>query len=481
MTKHHIRRTPNLLPGVRAGVGGTASDAQAPEKPKGRLKGKARREAKAQKQAAEKAPVQESKTLEQPETKQKPAYPIQVSDFISLAEFIAKKPAVKVPGFFIGSLERATTLRAKHGSRTRAESGDQDPDQHASDQSHAHFLGVLKHTMKILEPLMPPPADSPPSQDTRLENRFGRLVVEEPSDSFQVSDGGPENNLSIKQAIEEGPRYDLKPDTSWQEEYLAASCLFTNISRLRGIVKSAWEAYLKGTDIGAVAIAINTAISFVRDLEEAFQTQYPEYLGYIKKVELFYYVQCRMGKHGKNWTEDPEAYELAEEIMLTTNHMIIALQDQVKPGRRLIFEPGQFGRQDKSIPWYAKSLQKRFKDDKLVLLEAFPDMQILANAPALTGKHLLCEDELLRGVRTMKRGDVMPVWPVFAFQCFLDAHHILGNDLDRSYNQLKHTSQSIRDSLVELKDFHTSSTMTAWPKQGDQLDEMLQIIEDWAE
>ncbi|KAL8691751.1 MAG: hypothetical protein Q9218_003100 [Villophora microphyllina] len=392
----------DLLPGVRAGVGGTASDAQAPEKSRGRLKGKARTEAKAQRTAVEKAPVQKLETFEQPQTKQKPAYP------------------------------------------TQAGSGQQGPDRHASDHSHAHFLGVLKHTITISAPLIPRPADSPPAQYTRLENGFSRLVVEEPSDSFQ-------------------------------------RLAFSPISLLRGLVKSAWEARLNGRDIRAVAIVINTAITFLRDLEEAFQTQFLENLGYVKKAELVHYIQCRMRNHDTDWTQDAEAYELAEEIMLTTNHVLTALQNQVEPGTSSIFKPDQFGRQDKSIPWYAKSHQEKFNDDELVLLEAFPDMQILTDVPALTGKHLLCEVELIRGVRTMKPGAVIPVLLVFALQYFLDAHHILGNHFDRSYNQSKHTSQSIRDSVVELKDFHTSATMTAWPNQGDQLDEMLQIIENWVD
>ena len=89
------------------------------------------------------------------------------------------------------------------------------------------------------------------------------------------------------------------------------------------------------------------------------------------------------------------------------------------------------------------------------------------------------EDELIRGVREMGPEKPIPVWLVFAFHCFLNAQHTLGEAIDRPFFHLERLCDTVRGSIRDLQEFHPSSSMTYWPKQGSQLQELLDIIDTW--
>ncbi|KAL8867724.1 MAG: hypothetical protein Q9198_008414 [Flavoplaca austrocitrina] len=133
-------------------------------------------------------------------------------------------------------------------------------------------------------------------------------------------------------------------------------------------------------------------------------------------------------------------YDLAEDIMLPTYIILSSLQDVIRNGSVPQYKPGFLGYRDKRTQWHQKTSRDKIHDDRLVMMEAFPDLILLS---MMTSKMPLAEDELMRGIRQMSPGKEIPLWLVFAAQCFLDAQHELKADISKGHDQLRRNANSI--------------------------------------
>ena len=110
-------------------------------------------------------------------------------------------------------------------------------------------------------------------------------------------------------------------------------------------------------------------------------------------------------------------------------------------------------------------------------MEAFPDLVILS---MITSRSPLAEDELMRGIRQMSPGKDIPLWLVFATQCFLDAQHVLKEKVSEGHRQLRNSANAIRSSIEQTVKFHISLRSVNWPKRNDeQFADMLRVLDDW--
>ncbi|KAL8915636.1 MAG: hypothetical protein Q9172_006818 [Xanthocarpia lactea] len=420
-------------------------------------------------------------------------YVIQVKDFISLAEFIAgfTKPVVQVPHALVKALNRAIELRSLHNDWSRTQQS-----SFESDDAHSYFLGILERTREVLRPRMPVVDDSisgtfaslslaagrPNTQSAEpAGNIFDHLKLEEPTQAFldapevvQANHARPSNE----------PRYEAEVVQSPEEKYLAAHCLFQDIRNIRSFLRALWANYRDHqVDLVAASITTNTAVDLVRGLESDFTQQYPDMAGYEEISRLFYAVQCVHRGHHPNYKERADdhfnfkMYDIAEESMLPTYIILSSLQDVISPVHALVYKPGHFGNRDKRTTWAQKPAREKFQDDKLVLLEGFPDLHLLATT---SKQKPLAEDDFLRGIRDMEPDRDIPLWLVFAAQCFLDTQHVLEHELDRGYADLKRTATTIKTTIEENLDFHTSLRVTNWPKENDLvMKEMISVIDQW--
>ncbi|KAI4248217.1 MAG: hypothetical protein L6R42_009371, partial [Xanthoria sp. 1 TBL-2021] len=447
----------------------TANNTFDTSQPAGRLKGKARKLAKAT------AGAQISETKDDIPTESRPTHTIKVQDFINLAQYITGKRKPRVPRVLVQSLRRAIALRRKHGLYSQSQG-----DQSDSDKSHTHFLGILEYTLEILKPHAPSPVDQPVvdnetkpgvDQSDEFQNKFSKLELQETSDSFQQFLDAPDVDQSVKTEIEQGPRYEAELFKDKREEYTAAHFLFQDIMYFFTFAQGGWRGYKEGRDLSAVSISINTMITFVRDLEEEFQAQFPAKADYLDKAELFYLSQCRGRNISQDFREDAEGYKLADDVMLTTYLLVCGLQGDGYAG--CLQDPG---RRNESVPWLQKSPDEKYLDNRSRLREAYPLLDMISG---LTKPGRMPEDELIRGVREMRPGKPIPVWLVFAFHCFLNSQHTLGEAVDQPFFHLKGLCDTVRGSITDLKEFHRSLSMTCWPKQESQLQEILDIIDAW--
>ena len=388
-----------------------------------RRKGKARKKAN----DAVTAGVSSSSTATtSPATTQSIArtYTIKIKDFISLAEYVVSstRPLVSVPGSLVKALNRAIALRKDHGSASEASDG--------PDESHAHFLGVLEKTREILKPRSPtemvndrltrPISEdiSDESKNDEILNRFQGLGLEEPSQQFLDA---PDVKPATRPDPERMPKYEVETEKSRMEEYLAAHCLLQDVRNIRGFVCALWKNYREGMDICAVAITVNTAIDFVRTLEQDLVQQYPAMRDYESIIHLFFATQClKRGQHPSHKQRPGDiinmaVYDLAEDLMIPTASILGSLQEVIQNGTVPQYKPGFLGHRDMSTPWSQKCPRDKIHDDRLVMMEAFSDLVLLST---ITSRFPLAEDELMRGIRQMSPGKDIPLWLVFAAQCF---------------------------------------------------------------
>ena len=458
-----------------------------------RLKGAAR------KQAKNAAKINVAPSKDQSSQADAPRYIIKVKDFTALAECIARfnKPAVTVPATVVGALTRAIKLRLQHSSWSKQAESDPSLDAEKSNESHAYFLGILERTREILKPRMPSDMIgdflSQPSTSTtglkqsecqvneQLGNIFDNLDIQEPSQTFL--DAPDVERTTAIEAVPES-KYEAEELQSTEERYMAAHCLFQDLRSIRSFVRQLWASYKDG-GLGLVAVSIttNTAIDFVRSMEQDILKQFPAQSDYESIVHIFYGAQCLHRGQDPNKKSRPDdevnydVYDLAEEVMLPTYIALEALQRVVSPEHVPIYKPGHFGNRDRKTSWTEKSDRQKVRDDRLVLMEAFPDFMLMA---MITSGWVLSEDELTRGVRQMAPGKAMPLWLVFAAQCFLDIQHVLGQDVARGHTELQQTGNAIRASIQQNLKFHESLRVDTWPRQNDgQFTGTLSVIEEW--
>ena len=421
-------------------------------------------------------------------------YKIAVREFIDLAQYIVSidKSPVKIPLDFVKALDRAIALRRRHRTWFTGDRSSEEPSD--ADESHAYFLGVLEHTREILKPRMPTEtvddvltkslsevSIGEGLRNGHLGNMFEGLDVEEPSEAFLKSPGySPEP----KTKAEEPPRYQVETAKSPEEQYLAAHCLFSDLRRIRIFLRVLWAQYKQHDfELVAVSITTNTAIDFVRRMEEDYVEQFPDQADFESMVHTFYGAQCLHRGEDPARKYQPgdlfnfNVYDLADEVLLPSYTILASLQDVISPGKLPIYKKGHFGHRDLRTPWSAKSPRAKFNDDLLAMLEIFQDLFALTLMPP---KSVVAEDELVRGIREMKPGRNIPVWLAFAAQSFLDVQHVLGDQVGRGYEELGTAARSIEASIDQNSKFHEGLRIENWPRTNDfMLNDLKRVIEHW--
>ena len=455
----------------------------APQPPRSSQKLKGAKHKKAKKAAQ--ASSTSSKDPRSPADAQK--YTIKVKDFTALAECIAKstKPTVKVPLALAKALNRAIELRQQHNQRSRSQAGSGlSTEVEDSNKSHSYFLDILESTREILQGLMPSEMhsnllsqpsstaswqeESGPSSKPQISNIFEHLHIHEPSQEFLDA---PDVERAISTDAAGEPMYEAEKLCNIEEQYTAAHCLFQDVKNIRFFLRQLWTSYKDGGfNLVAVSITTNTAIDFVRSLEQDLLHHFPDKSDYESIMNIFYGAQCLHRGHDPSYkqkSDDPfnfEVYDLAEAVMIPTYISIQSLQNVIKPDQIPLYKRGCLGVRNTRTSWDQKTAREKFHDDRLVLMEAFPDLMLISMA---TSKSTLAEDELIRGIRHMTPGKAIPLWLVFSAQCFLDTQHVLGQDVARGFAELGNIASAIRSSIKQNLDFHASLRVDNWPRQND--------------
>lgn len=233
----------------------------------GQLKGKARQQARTAKTAQNSPTVRRSY-----------AYRIDMKNLVPMAECISKstKPRVEVSGAFAYVLQEAIKERKRHRAWHSSQSA---TDQTAEkDSSHEHFVSVLEAVWDILRHKFPP--------DIRLEDARSKSASN-PHEAFANMFGNLEIMDTLGLSIEdearseiyttESTKYTTNLSADWREPFFAALCLFRDFHRIRTLISQVWKGYKGGLiDLVPASITTNTAIDFIRSIQEAFELSFSE-------------------------------------------------------------------------------------------------------------------------------------------------------------------------------------------------------------
>lgn len=205
-----------------------------------------------------------------------------------MAEAIAKKvPKVEVPGALSKLFDRAIQAREKAATWFKQSHSDTVLDE--SNQTHAHFVEILRNAADILQPLVkesvPRAQRKEPSQKSdvdslrEMKNTFSSLSVD-PENAAEEAE--PEDELGEEPASRPDDSMESLPPVNpveiQQDEseiesefFFAIQSFITNIHELRDIVQEVWFSYKDGkVDLVNASVIANTAIDLVRHAESEF-------------------------------------------------------------------------------------------------------------------------------------------------------------------------------------------------------------------
>ena len=153
-----------------------------------------------------------------------------------------------------------------------------------------------------------------------------------------------------------------------------------------------------------------------------------------------------------------------------------SLSDVLSPGCVPMYRQGHFGTRNTQTLWTNMAPAEKFQHDKLLLLELFPDLVLLSQFL----KGLPAEDELVRGIAKMRHGQEPTLWLAFAAQVFLDIHHIMSDDVLRSFSAMHHGLTAVKQTITMSRDSLRQCRVDTWPRGNDRaLDEIIKDIDRW--
>ncbi|KAK8179069.1 hypothetical protein BC567DRAFT_285089 [Phyllosticta citribraziliensis] len=433
----------------------------------GRLKGKARKEAKQAASAAGAAANGASR---------RPAYVIAIKDFISLADFIAAKtnPRVKVPSYFAKTLDRAISTRKKHGTVAAAQAASEH-----SKENHSFFVGILERVQEVLAPILPPESTTEERKTAdrpvdRIFNSFEALNVEEPSQEFLNAPDVvfPERPL---------PDFEAEQLDDIYERATLLSLLLDDMLVIRQVVNNLWVGYKYGYyDIIAISLATNTAIDFMRALENDMPASMEKHGGVAHHLEALamghhyvYGVDIREPVESK-YNKNPPFYNMEEEVMLNAFFFLkqFAEDARSRPHHIPMLQAGLRDRHyDPTSSRHSKTPGQKYMEDSALIEDffSFATLHVRAAFP----DEATPEDELIRGFRIVLKTGKIRFWNVLAVQLFLDVHHLLRQDVIRPYNELCEAAQEIESTMKETIEFYKEIGLKPWSAKADETMDIL--------
>lgn len=414
-------------------------------------------------------------------------YKISTADFITVADWISGRTSrVEVPRKLAYALNRAIRARKKHNDHWKRQEhrGSGESDIRDSNEKHGYFIGVLEKVRDLLRPCMTvKDAEIAAEADLgRIAGQFETLEVEDPVEPASASSGARSEALRKE---EKGVVFEVELDeeAELEEVYFAVHCLFNDFHNLRQYLRAVWDGYKRGAfDLMSASIVTDTAIDFARGYVEQFTIAYPKHPDFEKHVNLMYVQICLGAGHDpgeKEHTDDEmnfAVYDEAEEFLFPAYMLLSSFSDVLHNSSLPVLRPGIFGVYDSTSERDSKSARAKFREDKVVLLEALPEFCVLARA----AESIVAEDQLTIGIRDLVKSRQVPIWLAFAAQVFLDIHHIFRQDIRKGFDDLTKSGKYIESSINRVMECHKDLRIPKWPRRNDEgLLRILRSITEW--
>lgn len=389
-------------------------------------------------------------------TQRHPRREAAVSTFLRSAEFIAKaEPKPEVPLYVWATLRKAIDIRQNHNT-WHMERGKDNAGSRNANESHGHFIDVLKKVATILEPLHD---DSDGESDESMVKSGYFSVDAEPT---------TEREAMLKEKIESQIRVAresieftvIRDDRDVGEEArFAWQCLLMDFHALKGYVDGLWTAYKHhNLDLMEVSVVSNTAIEFAKTLDDEFSSTFPHFepidMNKCFTGKFLLYCEAVAGSEVvlEQASQDLifDAYEKAERGFLPTQGHLLGFCEILQQGDWSRSVPLTYDKYDAASDRSQKSAEEKFVEDRTIFHETLMELFFLATAKDLP----FAEDEITRGIRQLTDTTELSMWLIFAFQIFLDIRHILRDDISRGWQDLQKAAGHIRVGIKQVLAYH---------------------------
>ena len=398
---------------------------------------------------------------------------VAIKEMIPLARSIAgSKNAVEVPTNILSLCRRAIAARERCITWYRGKAVEQ-INVEKSTRDHSYFVGVLKDVLNILESyialhqpgskqgkgclgLAIKHAKKQTSEDQRTDwtnkNAFESLAVDEVgSEEVSLEDediAKTENPLNTTPGqYPSRSRVNFQPESSAGDVEFAIFCVLEDLGCIRRFLTKTWSDYHTGSiSLINASLTTNTAIEFVRRIDEDFRAWFPECTDYQSTMKLVLPMVCAL--HGLDPSNiDCVHWEVEDFIYYDPFFNLREFRDAFEDagdGKRLILEPLHDLFYDPRFDREGISEQERRANDRILLREIFPEFLIL-----IVNGTLPTEDTITQGFRNMILEKRIYLWVVFGMQIFLDIHHTLGEHISRGLQEFRATTAQVKVTVDE--------------------------------
>ncbi|KAJ0343272.1 hypothetical protein KNSL1_010335, partial [Colletotrichum chrysophilum] len=374
-------------------------------------------------------------------------YIVAIKDFVPLAKFIAdcENPVVDVPASFVTTINRVID-QVREALRPRMQTATA-----TWQESSSSFF-----------------ADALPSS-------FGALELDEPSQCSKNAPDikRPEPDKGVDMAVYEAEQAAY---SELEDAMFAYSVMLEDLRKIRVQIVSMWENYHNGViDLAVAAVATNTAIELARNVADEVIPLFRSHGGVWRIARLHYFAAALSGGfsledlglsvEGANngVTFNCKTYDIANATYTIAYKFLEEFQAVLQPNMLPLFKPGFFGTYDPTSKFETKSPEDKFQEDQVIMMEFFGElMAVIRSLPDWP-----VEDEFLRGMRDMDTTKDVPFYLVFAAQVFLDIHHILGNEVERGFQEMSTETNIMRNNLESHLEFHKDLKIDSWTTKHD--------------
>src|SRR2546423_193364 len=317
-------------------------------------------------------------------------YKVTTQELLAMAQVIASQtPPVKTPSFITTLLRSAIALR----KRCSQSFSQQASNQAAKNETHSHFITVLEKVLSLLQP-----ADQDDSSDQKLgattssnqvtdsqndtlNNIFDVLNIEECEMAEIESTSAGRKNTTFATNTANLRLYEVESDD--EEVYFAMYCFFDDLNRLREYLQILWQDYRNGEgDLVSASVTTNMAFQLVKQAEEELMATLPKLKSYTEISGVFYFLMCHLRGQDPEYRREhddlvnPAMLDVAEWLYIPVASALVSFCDVIRNNHAPILKHGHLGIYDPKTDRTKLSPRQRFREDRIILMESFPEFFI---------------------------------------------------------------------------------------------------------
>ena len=399
---------------------------------------------------------------------------VDMQDLVPMARCIVKAtdPDIKIPEAFAYFLKEAISERKRHQVWYRKQQST--PGIVASDAKHQHFIGELETVQKVLSPKLA--ARPLPDADLNRVEANGNAGF---ANIF--------SNLEVEDASEECFGDEIRREfitprtttcTAWHsveetDPFLAAAYLLGDFHRIRGLIRNVWKSYQSRTiDLVTAAVTTNTAIDFMRSIQEDTDNSYSEPIDWHKYVCV--YCIYLLDKDGIDWNAESNKGFCLVPAYRSLQYIVRTYED----------DPSDF------VPTVALELVELYGSsvdsasmtarERNILgvklaMSVIPEFCLLTRNPNHQAEH-----EIIGGLREVLRHNKLIFWVTCAVQFGIEIRHILRENVVSGFSDLLHGANLITTRIQRVLKFHSITKMGKTMAQIDQSHRnVLELVDRW--